>query len=75
MTVVGVEMGVVVVAVMSHHVGLMSGVEMAMIRRQLWVVKRWRWVNELPQFDPGVGNRRGARWQQWWSRAGGGGGC
>jgi hypothetical protein len=65
MAVVGVEMGVDVVVVM-------WGVAMAMWRH-LWVVMQLRWVNELPQFDPNVGNRQGARWQQWWSHAGGGG--
>jgi len=60
MAVVGVEMGLVVIVVMWHHVGLMWAVAMA----------RLRWVNKLPQFGPNVGNRRGARWQQWWSRAG-----
>jgi len=45
---------------------------MAMMLRQLGVVMWLRWVNELPWFGPDVGNRRGARWRQSWSRAGGG---
>jgi len=63
-----------VIIMMQHHVGLMWVVAMAMIWWQLWVIMRqlW-WVNELPQFGPGVGNHQGAPWQQQRSHDGSGG--
>jgi len=67
-------MAVDVIIMMRHHVGLMWAVAMAMIWRQLWVImRRLRWVDELPQFGPGVGNHWGAPWQQWRSHDGSGG--
>jgi len=51
----GVEMGLVVVIVIV-----------------MWhhVGLMWAVAMARLRFGPNVGNRRGARWQQWWSRAG-----